>query len=40
MRRWVLFLLAVVSIVCTSVIAGVIFGVYAFVEDVRFAWRK
>jgi hypothetical protein len=37
---WFWFLLDVTACLFTSAIAGGIFGVHAYVEDVRYAWRR
>jgi hypothetical protein len=39
-KWWAVLVLDVAAVVCTSAIAGVVFGVYAFREDLRFAWRR
>jgi hypothetical protein len=39
-KWWAIFLVDVALVLMTSAIAGVVFGVYAFREDLRFAWRR
>lgn len=39
-KWWLIFLADVFLIVWTSAIAGIDFGVHAFIEDVAFAWNR
>jgi hypothetical protein len=39
-KWWAVFLLDVAAVVFTSAIAGAVFAVYAFREDLCFAWRR
>jgi hypothetical protein len=39
-RWWLVFLLDVAACLVTALVAGATFGAHAFVEDVRFAYRR